>query len=127
MPFSDPDRVWNRAALESGGGSPRPGDIALAALLRVHGRIMNGGMSHAVDSLPPDALDDGRDGYRYFGLHAAADALEHAVVDASVDREATYLEYRSAVPTDDVLSSAFEAMFRSDPARFAPLSLDELR
>jgi len=31
---ADRDAVWNRAAMEAGGSSPREGDLALAALLQ---------------------------------------------------------------------------------------------
>lgn len=127
MPLSAANRVWNRTALEAGGRSPCAGDAALAALLLVHGMIMNGGMSHAVESLRPGELESGRAGCRYFGLHSAADTIERALRDDSVDREASYLEYLSAVPSDDVIFLAFEAAFRSDPAEFAPLESDESR
>ena len=36
------DKVWNRAALESGRENPLPGDVALADLLQAHGMITNG-------------------------------------------------------------------------------------
>jgi hypothetical protein len=39
---ADEMTVWNRAALQFGGASPREKDAMLSALLAVHGLIMNG-------------------------------------------------------------------------------------
>ena len=51
MELSDQSRVWNRAALDAGGEAPLQGDAALAALLALHGMIMNGGIDHALEAL----------------------------------------------------------------------------
>lgn len=70
--------VWNRAAMLSGGSSPREGDIALSALLRVHGLVMNGGVFHALEVVAEDELRASCAGFRYFGFGLVAEVLEAA-------------------------------------------------
>ena len=70
--------VWNRAALEDGGPTPAEGDLALAALLRAHGVVMNGGVDHALEVLSAAELRAALAGYRYFGFEQIALLLEDA-------------------------------------------------
>ena len=71
-------RVRNRAALESGGECPGPGDRALSSLLLAHGLVMNGGVHHALQCLSPSELHAAIDAYSYFGLDDVATFLRSA-------------------------------------------------
>ena len=62
------DAIWNRAALEQGGPNPKPGDVALAALILAHGLVMNGGVHHAVACLTEDEIDAAVAGFSYLGI-----------------------------------------------------------
>jgi hypothetical protein len=75
---SDETAVWNRAASDSGGPSPREGDLALSALLRVHGLVVNGGIFHAFEAATEAELRASCAGFRYFGFGKVADLLEAA-------------------------------------------------
>ena len=70
--------VWNRACVQAGQAKTLtlPGDRALAAMGLIHSLAMNGGVLHAVESLPPDELAARVNGYRYFGFADAASILE---------------------------------------------------
>jgi len=76
MEHSHENQIWNRAAMDGGGPTPRKGDTMLASLLRVHGMIMSGGIEHALDTLTQQQYKVGVEGYRYFGLLGAAIVLE---------------------------------------------------
>lgn len=54
--LSDADLVWNRATQWDGHEPTAPGDRALAALLRVDGQIMNGGLESALEYLEPENI-----------------------------------------------------------------------
>jgi len=129
--FSDTDLVWNRAALEAGGPSPGPGDVALASLLSLHSVAMNGGVLHSVEHHSAEELTAGVAGYRYFGLPQAGEVFEW-VADClrnleSAPHEADDLEieadnrYAAAVPDDSTLAERFEQAFRDHPDAFAPV------
>ncbi|KAA3639784.1 MAG: hypothetical protein DWP92_04165 [Armatimonadetes bacterium] len=120
------DQVWNRAALESGGQNPGPGDNCLAALLAAHGLICNGGVRHAIDVLRNDEVAAAVRGYRYFGLTRVAEFLEGCVADPESadwtdenDKKANR-RYVELVPEDAVLVAAFEKVFRARGIEFAP-------
>ncbi len=131
--LSDADLVWNRAALEAGGNSPGEGDAALAALLAFHSIAMNGGVLHSAEIHSEDAIASALAGYRYFGLREAADAIEWTLVmlrDGDLDADDDLADrvemeaderYSAAVPSDSVLSDAFEAFRRENPTAFAPV------
>jgi hypothetical protein len=127
------DEVWNRACAEA--GRPKAltasGDRALADMLLAHGLVMNGGVLHAVECLDEHERLAAVNGYRYFGLERAAAVIEDAAVrwrngELALD-EAEQLEmeaderYGQVVGDDDVLVQAFEATYRREPSRFAPL------
>jgi len=122
--------VWNRACL-GGGSSPREGDRALAAMLRLHGLVMNGGVQHAVEVLDGADVEAACAGFEYFGLAAAAAAVRRAVVatlpgDAPIDQseqleEALNAAYWSVVPDDDALANAYQAHLRDHPSAYAPV------
>src|SRR5688500_6092656 len=71
--------VWNRAHWDGRGWTATyPGDRALADLLLAHGETFHGGVHHVIEALSAKALAAALDGYRFFGLDAAAAALEDA-------------------------------------------------
>jgi len=120
------DRIWNRAALERGGDSPRQGDRALSALLLFHGRVMNGGVHHALDGMAPSDLAAAAEGYAFFNLDDVASFIrggtENAVLstrsgttEAAADRR-----YDEMVPDDSYLLARFEEVYEERPAQFAP-------
>jgi hypothetical protein len=124
------DNIWNRAAIERGGSSPRTGDVALAALLRLHSQAMSSGLLHAVtDGLSPEEIEAALAGYRYFGLDDVAQIVESVASQAQIasDDELDTLEgeadfrYGEAVPQDAFLVGAFEARATQTPEEFAPI------
>lgn len=125
--MTDADRVWNRAALNSGGGSPHPGDRALASILWVHGLVMNGGVHHALESIGPDALDGAIEGYSFFGLNDVAAFFRAADSDPVLsvwteDTETTANQrYAAMVPSDSSLFERFGEVFRAHGDLFAPV------
>ena len=125
--MTDADRVWNRAALDSGGGSSHPGDRALASVLLVHGLVMNGGVHHALESIGPDAIDRAIEGYSFFGLNDVAAFFSAADSDPvlSVWTEDTETianqRYAAMVPDDSSLVARFEEVFRKHGDLFAPI------
>lgn len=131
--LSNADLVWNRAALEAGGNPPAEGDAALAALLAFHNIAMNGGVLHSAEFHSEDAIASALAGYRYFGLHAAAGAVEWTLTmlretdldadDDLADRVEFEADerYAAAIPSDATLSEAFEAFRRKNPTAFSPL------
>ena len=114
------DQIWNRAALQKGGPSARDGDQALAALLLAHGRIMNGGVHHALESLSGEELAAAKRGYAFFGFHAVPRLLDcaHQKTENRVDRD-----YAELVPDDSALFTCFEQFYAKSPASFAPLAV----
>jgi hypothetical protein len=119
--------VWNRAALEKGGTSPKEGDRALAAMILAHSRAMNGGLLHAAVSLKAEPFRAATEGYRFFGLEAAARLLEEAREfrpegpdaeeewELEVDRR-----YGEIVENDSALFARFEEHFARHPELYAP-------
>jgi hypothetical protein len=122
--------VWNRAAF-GGGTAPEAGDSALAALLRVHSRAMSGGLLDALESTTAQEFSAAVDGYRQFGLAAAAAVLEdvRSRVESGLDADdADDLEaeaddrYGAVIADDEVIFSAFRERLASRPQDFAPTS-----
>jgi hypothetical protein len=66
------DLIWHRAAIESGGTSPGPGDVALADALAFHGLAMSGGMLDAVERASAEDLANAGAGFRWLGLESVA-------------------------------------------------------
>src|SRR5688500_7625383 len=114
------NRIWNRAAMESGGPAAREGDRALAALLLAHGMVMNGGVGHALEVLSPDELAAAAGGYRFFGLEGVAALLEWAAGAAEDEVDRADSTYGEIVPNDQTLVERFEAFYRISPEAFAP-------
>jgi hypothetical protein len=116
--------VWNRAALEAGGPSPRKGDVALSAMLLIHGLIMNGGVFHAIESVGPAELRAANTGYRFFGLSEIAELLEECsktVPDEELEASADNA-YWTSVPTDHTLREAFARHFSTHRQDYAPVN-----
>jgi hypothetical protein len=113
-------RVWNRAAVEAGGVSPRDGDKALAAVLEAHGLVMNGGVVHAVECLGPERLSRCCAGYVYFGLAEIAALLEAAAnTDETDETEAAFIKsYWTRAKDDSAISERFERDIRQHPDRY---------
>ena len=122
------DLVWNRAAMEDGGESPGPGDVALASMLYAHGLVMIGGMLHAIELLNADELSDAQKGYHYFGLDEVAKLLSRAKIlfdaDENLDEHESRLddEYLDCVPDDSSLGQRFEARFATSRSDFSPVT-----
>lgn len=110
-------RVWNRAALESGGAEPREGDRALAALLLAHGLVMNGGVHHAVEVLSEDEIRAAISGFGFFSLAAVGRLFEEA---KTLDEEAANQRYWALIPDDEAIDRRFRVVFLSSPDAFAP-------
>ena len=121
MTLSVADQIWNRAAMKRGGASPRAGDAALTGLLQLHGMIMNGGVSHALQALSASEFANAVHGFRYFGLSGAAQLLESALATGDTGVERIGNEYARLVPNDEVLVAAFEATYKRLPGAFSPL------
>jgi hypothetical protein len=115
-------RIWNRAVLNGGGPAPRPGDVALAALMRFHGLAVNGGVEHAFEVLSTAELDAAIAGFKHFHLAEVASvltALRASLEDAELD---TLQErYGTMVPNDAVITAAFQARLAECPDDFAPI------
>jgi hypothetical protein len=120
MELADRDKVWNRAALQSGGAKLLEGDMALIALLAVHGMIMNGGVDHALEVLSPPDFAAGIAAFRYFGLGEVAAVLEAATA-SGMGWERFNATYAALVPADDTIVEAFHQKYRAFPEVFAPL------
>src|SRR3569833_501684 len=127
MAFStDLERIWNRACVGEA-TEPRASDIALAALLLFHGRAMNGGGLHAVESLGPGRLARACEGFRYYGFVKIASDLEEASCILAKSEDSDELEaefnkrYWHYVPEDGVLVAEFEADYAARPENYVPL------
>jgi hypothetical protein len=126
MPVMDTDTrtiIWNRAALAGGGPAPGPGDTALAAALRLHNMIMNGGLDHALDVLTPEDFAAAASGFRYLRLSDAAELVEQAQDTAGDDQlEELNARYNALIPRDQVIGDHLEAVLQQRPGDFGPAS-----
>jgi len=126
MPFMGADTqtiIWNRAAVAGGGPAPGPGDTALAAALRLHNMIMNGGLDHALNVLTPEDLASAASGFRYLQLSDVAELVEQAQGAPSDDfLEELDARYSALIPRDQVIGDQFEALLQQRPDDFAPAS-----
>ncbi|HHT13363.1 MAG TPA: hypothetical protein GX013_09410 [Propionibacterium sp.] len=120
------ERIWNRAADNGGDGD---GDLALAAVLNLHGMVMNGGLLNALETIDPEELADAKDGYRWLGLDSVADLIVQVEAEASEipagDLEAiddlevqADDDYYRIVPDDAALQEALEARYAEEPDAF---------
>lgn len=119
MELSKPDRIWNRAALESGGEHPLEGDRALTDLLFFHGMAMNGGLGHAFDVLSDREISAAIEGFRFFGFSKIAQFLERVATLPEEEQEKLSANYE--VSSDSQLIDAFTAVLLSRPEAFAQI------
>jgi hypothetical protein len=123
---TNPDLVWNRACFGET-SNPRPGDVALTALLAFHGPAMNGGVLHAVEFLGDEKLTEACGGFRYFGFASIASDIEDAIRALGANEDLDSLEevfnerYWRHVPEDEILVRAFKADYVSRPENYAAL------
>lgn len=124
--MSSLERIWNRATDNGGDGD---GDLALAAVLNLHGIVMNGGLLNALETIDPEELSEAKDGYRWLGLDSVADLIVQVEAEASQiaagDAEAiddlevqADDDYYRLVPDDSALQDALEARYDEDPDAF---------
>lgn len=116
--------IWNRAATESGGTNPAPGDCALTAILLAHGAVMSGGVAHAHEVLSPEELTEAISGFNYFAVPAAAHVLALPSPDTDKPSEMADHAYWPAVPSNATLPDAFRIKLLSHPEVFAPTAGD---
>jgi hypothetical protein len=120
------DMIWNRACGKDRLRS-RPGDRALADLIRAHGLAMNGGVFHAVECLTARQLSNAAAGYRFYGLHAAASLLLRAKRMLEKFKEFEFHEqqldaqYAKIIPGDSSLVRRFEKHLKANPSDYASL------
>ena len=108
--------------MESGGANPLPGDSALAALLAVHGMVMNGGVGHVFETLDAADRTAGAAGFRFFGFEDVAGLLERAEHLGEEGREGLDSIYAALIPSDDSITFAFKRLFSEASSLFSPLS-----
>lgn len=123
MEFSNKELIWNRAALESGGSSPKNGDKALADLLLFHGLAMNGGVEHAIDVISINEFGAALNGFRFFELSEVASVLEKATGASDSTLDKIDEMYNQMTPLDDTLYQAFERKFVISQDLFSPVVL----
>jgi hypothetical protein len=117
-------RIWNRAC--SGPLSLAKGDVALNELLRLDGRIMNGGVQYGIEGFEAEEWTFALEAYRLFGLDDVADFLIDAKKKVQAAEDAGALEgelnthYYTLVDHGDRIFDAFAAVLRSHPELFAP-------
>jgi hypothetical protein len=119
------DLIWNRAC-EGDVAALSTGDRALAALLRVHGLVMNGGVLHAVECATPHEFDAAKAGYRFFGFDDVVVVLTKAkgLVESGAELDSLEAEFDrrySALANDSALFDRFAAHLARSPSDFSPL------
>ena len=132
-PFTEAQKVWNRACGQAECSSPGVGDSALTALIAFHSLAMNGGMLHALEYRSEVEVISAVEGYRFFGLDQAGDMIESALSErreiqsrGDDPEEVEHLEsildvrYDVHVPDDQTLMVAFERTFERRRADFQP-------
>jgi hypothetical protein len=121
---TDADKIWNRAVQGTGG---EHGDDALAALLVLHGTVMNGGLVNALETLDEEQVAAAVEGYRYFGFDEAADLIVETRIEIDNDADPGELEetrdgeFFDLVDDDETVYEAFTRKLADDPAGFAPV------
>jgi hypothetical protein len=75
--LDDADRIWNRAC-DPFAEHSTVGDQALQEVLRVHGRVMNGGLASALEYNAPDEIHRAVAGFQYLRLDDVALTLATA-------------------------------------------------
>ncbi|WP_220433203.1 hypothetical protein [Cognatiluteimonas lumbrici] len=83
---------------------------------------MNGGVTHALESLSQAEILAAVAGFEFFGLTDAARVFQQAPGDSDEAENRLNQLYFAAVPTDEALADAFGLKLASTPEAFAPLS-----
>ena len=117
--LTEADRIWNRACLGDA-DNLRIGDRALAAMLYIHGYVMNGGVEHVVECASVTQLAAGIEGYRYFGLDNLASLITKAQGTDEILGETIDAEY-FRLGCDSILERHFKKVYADHPADFEPL------
>jgi hypothetical protein len=129
MELSFADKIWNRAC----GYYPSPvtdlheGDLALRALLSLHGLTINGGVFHPFDVLSQDEIAEAVRAYRYYGLDPVADVFIRAgsLIETRLElgsfERVMGEEYSVHIPNDRTLVQVFEHHLAEHPELYAPL------
>jgi hypothetical protein len=130
------DAIWTRAETRAGGDLPGAGDTALSNLLRVHKAVIEGGFARALDVLSRDDLEDGAEGYEFFGALPLRDiVLEASDLDEDDDDEepeepedeiseildALDDRYNDIVVSESYLADLLTAHYAEHPDDFAPV------
>ena len=76
--MTEAQQVWNRACLDAA-TSNLLGDVALAALIRFHGIVMNGGVLHAMEVLSPAEIAAAEAGFRFFDFAELPDLIQESL------------------------------------------------
>jgi hypothetical protein len=129
--LSRADAIWNRAC-DVNVTASSPGDRALAALIVLHGLVMNGGVLHAVECHGTQELADAMAGYRFFEFDDVAILLTdakslteaHDIYNLPDDFDSAYDDfdkrYVTLIRDDDALFARFAAYLLRNPSDFAP-------
>src|SRR5262245_55166607 len=120
MTLTNEDRIWNRA-LDLSPDHLGDGDRALAALLLVHGLVMNGGVEHAIEVLTAEQLRAAAAAYRYLAFEPIALLLEQTSKNRSFDADGADRRYWAVIPDDNTIEEHFRSVLSSSPAAFSPL------
>src|SRR5690606_36102476 len=122
MTLSYAAKVWNRAATERGGAYPRLGDQALAAMLALHSRALNGGPHHAVEVLTESERAAAIAGFAYFGLPRVVDFLveisDGALAEWTDEHEAEAVHRYGMLASDELINARFVAVLNDSPDAF---------
>ncbi|ARC58277.1 hypothetical protein AS850_14420 [Frondihabitans sp. 762G35] len=131
------EAIWDRAELRAGGDAPEAGDQALSALLRVHAEVSSSGFEDALKTLTRSDLEEGAEGFEFFGALAVRDlVLEASDLDVvpddedddaptadEVDERLDALDdrYAELVPSESALTALVATRYRDHPDDFAPV------
>jgi hypothetical protein len=127
MELSFADRIWNRACDPGAVNDRYEGDLALRALLSLHGLTMNGGVFHPFDVLSDDEMEEALRAYRYYGLNAVGDIFIRArsLIETNLELDSfgkvVDEEYSVHVPDDQTLIQIFQRHLAEHPELYAPL------
>jgi hypothetical protein len=135
--YRPPDAVFDRACHVEVRSDERLllADRMLADMVMFDAMAVHDGVLIALDVLTADEREQALSGFRYFGLHSAAETVEliadraktlpvEADAESAFDREMEEL-YALAVP-DTAVAEAFEARYSRSPNDFAKLTSEDI-
>jgi hypothetical protein len=121
--------IWNRALEEEPHPDARPGDVALASVLRVDAVINNGGVLHALGVFEESELQAAIDGFAQLGRPDIGAVLKSAMEEAgggeisaeTADRLEPELDERYWAVADEAdLEEMLAQHYAAHPEDFAP-------